>query len=194
VALEELLARLERDGRTKADAVLEAARAEARRVASESEERVTRRRRDSLEALEAELRVATERLIAAAREAARRQVLSARERMLDRVFRAAEERLAEFARSEAYVSRLAEDLAEARSYLGEAPAVVRCAPELSARVRAVIVDQTGLSVEEQPHAEPGFVLVAADGSVEVESTLTARLKRLRPVLSIEVLERLGGRP
>ena len=194
MALEELLAALERGGRAKAGAALEAARAEARRIAAESEERIARRRRDSREALEAELRGQTEKLVAAAREAARRDVLSARQRMLDRVFRAAEQRLAEVGRSEAYAARLGEDLAEARSYLGGMPAVVRCTPDLSARVRAWIVGKEGLSVEEEQHAEPGVVLVAADGSVEVESTLTARLDRLRPLLSMEVLDRIGARP
>jgi vacuolar-type H+-ATPase subunit E/Vma4 len=112
--------------------------------------------------------------------------------MLDRVFHAAEERLAEISTSEAYAARLGDQLSEAISYLATPAAVVRCPPALASRVRALIAGQDRLSVEEEEKAEPGFVLLAADGSLEVEGTLTARLTRLRPFLGIEILDRVGA--
>lgn len=194
MALEDLLAELERDGRSKADAELEAARGEAAGIAAESEERMRRRRAEFLASVKAELKAEVELALAEARHRAQGEVLAARQHMLDRVFDAAQALLAEAVQSESYAAVLGAHLAEALAYLGDAPAIVRCPGALAARVRELIAGRENVSVENHAAAEPGIAIVAGDGSFVVDNTLSGRLERLRPILAIEVLKRSGVTP
>ncbi|MBI2963238.1 MAG: hypothetical protein HYY35_05735 [Deltaproteobacteria bacterium] len=194
MALDDLLAELERDARSKADAELAAARAEASRIAGDGVERIRRRRAEFLASLEADLEAETELALAEARHRVHGEVLAARQRMLERVFAAARERLADAVRSEAYDAVLGSHLAEALSYLGGAAAVVRCPAALASRVRELVAGREHLSVDSRDGAEPGIAVVAAEGAVVVDNTLTGRLERLRGRLAIEVLARSGVEP
>jgi vacuolar-type H+-ATPase subunit E/Vma4 len=190
VALEHLLAALERDAEATAEAELSAARAEAVRIEAESAARVEQRRASFVAKRERELRAAGATAAAEVRRRTRRAILEARQRLLDRVFTAAEHRLRAAVDDPAFVERLGEYLAEARTYLGDGPVIARCRPELAARVRRLAAKAKSVTVVTDPAAGTGIRLSAADGAVEVDNTLDARLARLRPRLALEVLQRL----
>lgn len=190
MALEHLLAALERDAEATAEAELSAARAEAVRIEAESAARVEQRRASFVATRERELRAAGATAAAEVRRRTRRAILEARQRLLDRVFTAAEHRLRAAVDDPAFVERLGEYLAEARTYLGDGPVIARCRPELAARVRRLAAKAKSVTVVTDPAAGTGIRLSAADGAVEVDNTLDARLARLRPRLALEVLQRL----
>jgi fused signal recognition particle receptor len=194
VALEELLAALERDAEAAVQAVRDAAAAEAARIAAESRTQAERRRAEFVAARERELRAAGEVAAAEVGRRTRRAVLEARQGMLDRVFAAARERLAAVATQPAFTERLGDHLAEARAYLGDGPVTVRCPPELTARVRRLARPADGITVVADPAAGTGLRVTSGDGTVEVDNTLDARLARLRPRLALEVLQRLERAP
>jgi vacuolar-type H+-ATPase subunit E/Vma4 len=193
VALEHLLATLERDAEADAAAALHAVRAEGERIAAETAARLWRQRERRRAAAEAELRGATERAVAEVRHRTRAEVLEARRRFLDRVFAAATAALGEAARLPALLERLPADLAEARAYLGEGRIRVRCRPALAERLGGLARGDPALSIEPDPEAGTGVRLVAEDESVEVDHTLETRLAHMGPVLALEVL-RLAQRP
>jgi vacuolar-type H+-ATPase subunit E/Vma4 len=189
--LESLLAALERDAEAQAQAELVAARAAAARIAAEAAARVNARREAFVADREAALRAVTEHAVTQARWHARAGVLGARQRLLDRVFAAARAALPSAVRDPAFLNRLPQDVAAARTYLGDAPITARCRPEMAAAVRALAAGNGALTVVEDVGMGSGIRLVAADGSVEVDDTFEARLERGRPRLALAVLRRLA---
>jgi vacuolar-type H+-ATPase subunit E/Vma4 len=63
---------------------------------------------------------------------------------------------------------------------------------LAESVRALVRDRPHLRVRPDPAAEPGVVAVSDDGALTVDNTLTARLRRLRPVLAGELIRRIDA--
>ncbi|HEX9610455.1 MAG TPA: V-type ATP synthase subunit E [Gemmatimonadales bacterium] len=189
--LADLLAVLERDAEAQAEAELAAARAAATRIETDAAARLDGRRADYVTARQAELRAATERAIAEAQWRARAGVLEARQRLLDRVFAAARKELPGVARDPAFLDRLPRDLAAARAYVGDARVTARCRPEIAAAVRALAATNGAVTVVEDETAGTGVRLMAADGSVEVDDTLEARLERWLPRLALAVMRRLA---
>lgn len=196
MALDDLLAAVEREAERKIAARLAGAWTDAARLAAGSREHLARRRAEAEAARRAELRAAATREVEASRRAARRTVLEARERLLDRVFRAARERLPAAARGEAYVSALADEVAEVLSYFGDELVVLRCPPALEPRAREIVQEigagRSGVTVAADARLATGLAAESGDGELMVESTLEGRLGRLRPALAIEVLRRAGA--
>lgn len=190
MALEHLLTLLERQAAAQADAALAAARERAERIKADAATRLEQRRATAASARADELRKATEREVAAAQRRARHAVLEARQRLLDRVFEAAAAELPKAARRPEFLERLPLDVAEARSYLGDGAATVRCHPDLAPAVQQVVAADSRLTVVADPAAGSGVRLVSEDGSVEVDHTLEARLAQLRPQLALDVLHML----
>jgi len=221
VALAELLAALERDGRAQEEQILAAARAAAARIAAEAAAARAARRAASLGAEESALRAAAAAELAAARRAADRAVLEARARLLARVFAAAAARLADPATQRRLLrgtgdlgpqeasglrGRLAEVLAlgppapapapvpaAAAAPAAAAPALatLRCAPAILAEVRALLAERLDIAVVPDAAPLPGLRLESAGGTLVVDDSLGARLERLRPELAIEVLRLTG---
>ena len=192
MALDHLLTALEHGAEAEAAALVDAARAEAEGITVETAARLAGERERRRAAGEARLADVTARAVAQARRRTRAAVLKARQRMLDRVFAAAELALRTAEGAAAFLARLPDDLAEARSYLPAGRARVHCRPALRARVRRLTRGDAALSVEPDPDSGTGLRLVAADGSVEVDLTLETRLAQLRPVLALELLRLVGG--
>lgn len=192
MALEHLLAAMEREARAKIEAARAEGEAEAGRIAAACGEGIARRRSETLAALETELRADSELRLAEARHRQQGELLVARAKMLEQVFAAARARFGEAIRSEAYVATLPARLAEALGFLEGEAAVVRCASELAPHLAGLVAGRPGVSVETDAGAAPGILVVSADGSVEVDNTLTGRLERLRPELSVEIVERVRG--
>ena len=89
---------------------------------------------------------------------------------------------------------LSAEVAEVLSYLGDAPATLRCHPALEPAVRKIVEGRPEISVVADPALGPGLWAEAADGSLAVDGTLAGRLRRLRPALSLDVLRDLEEAP
>jgi vacuolar-type H+-ATPase subunit E/Vma4 len=191
MALDHLLAALERDGTAQAESLLAEAHATVAAVTREANERVAQRRRDALATREAAVRLSTESALADARHVSRRRMLDARQRLLDQVFAAAQALLPEAVNGASYRAALPRHIAEALEAAGDEPAVIRCREALVPVVQPIVVSQPRVTVRDDPGVPPGIVVATTDGVIEVDQTLDGRLERLRVRLALEVIARLG---
>lgn len=174
-----------------AESILSAARAEAHRIASDTERHIEERRKAVLSNKEEEHRSKARARIAAERDAAMRSVLLAKTGLVDRVLHAAKALLPEAARRTASAAALRGELEEALAFVGaEDDATVRCSEELAPTIREAVGGRRGVTVEGDSALGPGFVVVGAGGSVVVDRTLQTALDRLAPTLAIEIHKRL----
>ncbi|MBI2393650.1 MAG: hypothetical protein HYV09_28995 [Deltaproteobacteria bacterium] len=188
MALDELLSALERDADAEERGELDAARAEAARIAAESAARVARRREEQLSQRELALRGAADAALATSRRDARRTVLAARQRVLDRVLAAAHAALDELVDRRDLSDVLRRDIEEGLAVLGETRAIVRCAPALADRARAIVGARA--AVETDPAVPVGVEIVSSDRAVRIDQTLAGRLARMHDELAIAIAARL----
>jgi vacuolar-type H+-ATPase subunit E/Vma4 len=193
MALADLIARLEQDAngrvaalREQADAEVRAIEGEALRVAGEASDRRLQARRRELEGR-------LQRELAQARQQARARELAARRALVSRVLARAEALLPEASAAAEYRARLPAHAAETLAYLEGLRPILRCHPSLEPLLAPLKSEDVLL----QPDAAlgPGVIAEAADGSVRVDNTLLARLRRLERQLTLELLrEAEGGAP
>jgi len=176
------------------ESVLGAARADAKRLAAESERVVEDRRREVLKDKEAEYGAEARVAIAAERHAAMRAVLLARTHLVDRVLERAQALLPDVARNEAYLATLSSELADALQFVEAEGTVVRCSEDLGPAVRDRMRERPAVKVEPEADVGTGFVVVGAEGSVVVDGRLETRIDRLASVLAIEIHARLQEEP
>ncbi len=193
MGLEHLLEALERDANAQIEQLLAQARAEADRLTTAATAAVERRRQKAHEARERSRLQQVEHAVTLARRGARRSVLESRERLLERLFTAARVELPAAAAGPAYRATLPAALSGALAAVGNEPAVIRC-PEALARDLERLRPDDRASVVVDPATGSGFRLATADGAVEVDDTLEARLERLRPILARRVLAQLELEP
>jgi vacuolar-type H+-ATPase subunit E/Vma4 len=191
MALDHLLAALERDATAQAEALRAEARATAAAMTREADERVALRRRDALATRETAVRQSTESALADARHASRRRMLDARQRLLDQVFAAAHALLPEAVNGASYRAAVPRHIAEALEAVGDEPAVIRCPEALVPVVQPIVASQARVTVRGDPGVPPGMVVTTTDGVIEVDQTLDGRLERLRARLALELMARLG---
>jgi len=176
------------------ESVLGAARADAKRLAAESERVVEDRRREVLKDKEAEYGAEARVAIAAERHAAMRAVLLARTHLVDRVLERAQALLPDVARNEAYLATLSSELTDALQFVEAEGTVVRCSEDLGPAVRDRMRERPAVKVEPEADVGTGFVVVGAEGSVVVDGRLETRIDRLASVLAIEIHTRLQEEP
>ena len=196
MGLEALLTHLHDETRTRAETVRREAVERARAMSEAAEADFSRRLAEGVAERERTLAADAGRRLSEVRREARLAVLAARERVLGRVYAAAVAAFERVVRDPAYHARLGVELAQALA-LVPPPAVVRCRPGLE-KVLAAAATHLGhgadaLAITADASRGPGFVLTAADGSVTVDATLTARLQRAWPALAIEVLQALEAK-
>ena len=129
------------------ESILGTARADAKRLGSESERVVEDRRRQVLKDKEAEYGAEARFAIAAERHAAMRAVLLARTRVVARVLERARALLPDATQSEAYLSTLSSELMEALQFVDGEGAVVRCSRDLEGAVRKGLRDRPEVKIE-----------------------------------------------
>lgn len=190
MALDHLLAALERDAAAQVDAVRAEARANAAAVTGEADQRLARRRHDVLATREAMVRESAESALVEARRASRQRVLLARQRLLDQVFATAHGLLPEAVTGACYRAAMPRHIAEALEATGDEPVVIRCPEALVPAVQALITSRTRVTVQGDAAALPGILVTTLDRVIEVDQTLDGRLGRLRAQLALEVLARL----
>jgi vacuolar-type H+-ATPase subunit E/Vma4 len=187
MAIDQLLASLTRDADTVIADLIRAAReeAEAERAAAMAERRqrqdaAVAQTRHALEAaLEADL-------VEAGREASR-AMLRMREELLARILARARACLA--TRHEDASAAAMALLREAWSYLGEAPATLRCAAVMGPALEPV-ARELGLECVTDDTVGPGAVLATRDGRLSVDATLEQHLLRTWPDEAIRIGARL----
>jgi vacuolar-type H+-ATPase subunit E/Vma4 len=190
MGLSELTARLERDAATRIAALREKARVEAEALSSAAGESTAALLEQQLTVRRAERQARLERDLSAARQRARADVLRARHQVLERIFAAARALAAAAEEDPDYLAALPKHLAESLRYVEGQPAVVRCRPGVAARVRQLLQGRADVELAETPDAAVGVEVSARDGSVTVDDTLLARLRRLEPRLSVTLLAEL----
>ncbi|MGB3052691.1 MAG: V-type ATP synthase subunit E family protein [Polyangiales bacterium] len=181
---------LRRAANETAESILNAARADSDRVASQSERVIEGRRRKLMEHKEAVYGADARREIAAERHAAMRAVLLARTQLVDRVLGRARALLPGASMNERYLTALGAELAEALKFVDGDDAVVRCSLRLEPAVRKALSDRPRVQVEPEEEMGTGFIVVGAGGSVVVDGQLETRIDRLASSLAIEIHARL----
>jgi vacuolar-type H+-ATPase subunit E/Vma4 len=181
---------LRRAASETAESILNAARAESERVASQSERAIEGRRRELMERKEAEYNADARRAIAAERHAAMRAMLIARTQVVDRVLERARALLPSAAMDQRYLRSLGAELTEALKFVDGDDAMVRCSPQLEAAVRKALSDRPRVRVEAEKEMGTGFIVVGASESVLVDGQLETRIDRLASSLAIEIHARL----
>jgi vacuolar-type H+-ATPase subunit E/Vma4 len=178
----------------KAEAILDEARAEAARLASDAERSVGDRREKRLRAKEAEYTAEARQAVAAEKHAAMEGELLARTRVVERVIERVKALVPELARSDAYASTLPRELARALEFVEGEDILVRCSEELAEPVREALSDRPEISIDSQGALGAGFVVAGDGGSVLVDSRLESRVDRLASMLAIEIHSRLQQEP
>ncbi|MBX6363835.1 MAG: hypothetical protein IRZ00_08205 [Gemmatimonadetes bacterium] len=192
MALEHLLAAIEREGEAAVARELDAARGEAEHILADARARVEARRAERLAARERELRASLEAELAAERRRAAGDLLRARWRLVERIVEAARAELPAAVESAAFAEALPAQLEDALAYLGDDGGIVRCSPALAPLVSTWLAGRPGISVE--PCAELLGIRVDGNGAVEVDDTLDARLRRLGPRLAMDLLRLAEAEP
>jgi vacuolar-type H+-ATPase subunit E/Vma4 len=186
----DLDAELRRAANETAKSILDAARGDSQRVASQSERAVEGRRRELIARKEAEYGTEARRAIATERHAAMRAMLIARTQVVDRVLERARALLAGAAIDERYLRSLGAELTEALKFVDGDDAMVRCSPQLEPAVRKALSDRPRVRVEAVKEMGTGFIVVGASGTVLVDGQLETRIDRLASSLAIEIHARL----
>lgn len=194
MALDALLSALREEADRTVEQLLGSARDEAARLRAEANARVEERCADTIATREAKLKADAELARVRAQRAAAVRVVQARDACLERIFRATEDALARALDSPEYAAAPGALATEALAYFTDVPVVIRCRTSLAGSVRAGTPRSDDVAVVPDDSVPPGVVVEASDGSVIVDNTVEARLRRMRPSLAIEVLERIGASP
>ncbi|MHB1861565.1 MAG: V-type ATP synthase subunit E family protein [Gemmatimonadaceae bacterium] len=191
-----LLERLRRDADHAIAERSAAARAEADRVLQDAAAQRERQRAAAVG--ERERALGLERDAARARVAQEtiRAPLESREAFLARVFAAAELQLAGLAAAPDLARRLAPIVGEALPYLPVGQIRVRCstaaAPAVQAAIAALGLAPAAAVIDES--VPLGAMLEHVDGTVRVDATFVARLRRMAPALSIDAVHAIETWP
>jgi len=187
VALEAILRALD----MKAQADIEAVKAEAReRVAeieSEVEREAARTRRQTLKKAEDKIRGEANAIVYSASIKARNELVKAQEEAVDEAFRVAEQRLLSVSEGEGYPGILEALLDECLEYFsGEVVIGVR--GEDREPVERMMADrQVPYRISETPlDAAGGLTASSADGEITVLNTLESRLEKARDKLKLVI--------
>lgn len=191
MALSDLVSRLEQEAQSRVHAIQQDADAEVRAIEAATEQAVSRIAAHHIDRERAGRRAMQERELAVARREARGRELEARRAQLTRIFDLARSLASETAASPAYADVLPAHLGETLSFLEGLQPRVRCQAAVAAVLQDAIARDPGAALVIDESVGPGIVAEAADGSVVVDNTLVARLARVEPRLSIELLRKLA---
>lgn len=192
MALDELLAALEREVRADADRLLEEARADARAWTAACEERAAEQHELALGQHLSRTHAELETVLAEARHTARQEVLEGRDQLLERIFAAARDACPEAITRATYLATLPDRVAAAFAcHAPDTDLVLSAPPALLKELEQQVAGDPHITVREDPGAGSGFRLHAADRSMEVVETLESRLAARRTDLARATLRRLG---
>jgi len=188
VPLADLLAALEREAQASEAEELARAKAGAERLrqtaAGEGSTRLEQRLAEHRRALRAQ----AEAKLVEARRKAEDRVLEKRRELLDRVFQGALALQGEVRGWPAYAKGLERDVHTLLGLLQGEAVVLRCAaPDCEAVAAAA---GGGAQVEASPEVAAGVRLGTADGRVEMDRSVAARVEAARATLAIRLVQQL----
>ena len=183
-----LLSALAASARAGAEAILQAANAQAEAIARDGERRRAALRARAKAEADAAFAAALDDEVRSARREAAREALQARQRFLDEVHRRASALLPAAVESAEYRRGLGGRLAEALGY-ASSDASVRCAPVLLVPLRELA--QGRAPVEADEAIRDGFEIVAQGGSLRVVARLSAELERRWPLFAVQLARKAG---
>lgn len=191
MALDELLAALEREADRTARQLIAGAMAEAGRIAAESEQVVAAHRDAAVGSAAQAQRAAVERAVADAGHLARRDTLAARELLLQRIVSAVRSALPDAVTRERYVASLPARVAAAAACFADREPLVLRAPRVLIDVLRPIADTyPAVTLQESDQGGSGFHLSTVDGAVDVDATLESRLDARRVAIARQALQLL----
>ncbi len=186
----DLTTELRKNAEATAARILNSARLEAEQLRAEAEREIQSRRAASLQLEEDKYRLAARSVVATERHASMQAVLMARAQLVDRVLELATSMLSDACKTEAYRSTIAHQLADSMLFVGHEGTRILCALELVSTVREAARAYASVTVETDTETRAGFIVVSADGSVTVDKRLDTQLRRMRPMLAIEIHNRV----
>jgi vacuolar-type H+-ATPase subunit E/Vma4 len=188
VPLAELLEELNHKARGEAEALLQAARTEAARIAADGDREVSRRRTQLLEARAVGVRA---RAAIAEAETARQTtevVLRARTRLVERVLAETERWLPGAVATAEYLDTVSQHVEEVLRYAIDGTGVLRCSAAVAERVAAIVGKESHVRIQPD-EAVWGLELRSDDGTVVVDNTLRGRLAGLGPNVAAAIVRR-----
>jgi len=194
MALEDLIARLDRDGARRVAELREKAGAEAAALLAQAAVASGEHRDGELGKRRAARRAVLDAELAEARQRARADRLLAQRARLAQIFARARALLPDFCASPAYAAALPGHLREALRYVEGLPIEVACAKAFAPLLRPLVEARPGATLREDDGLAPGVRVSALDGSVFIDATLPARLTQLEPTLEVELASALSPAP
>lgn len=206
MSLDRLLRVVREEAEERREEVLARAREEAEGIVAEARARAEERRARHRAQVEEDALARARVRIAVARREARERVLAARTEALEEIFRETADRFSDAVASDEYREALPGLLTAALARVGGDELRIRCSPGLEEVVEVALAESAHGStdgkepaevdrvaaVEVDPSLSPGFRVTDSDGSLTVDGTLEAALRRLRPGLSVELVGRVEG--
>lgn len=189
MSIDALLELLQRGAETEARELVSAAERQAEAIHARAEAEAQRRRAEARERLEQQGRQVVACEIAAWTRRQRGVLLAERARVLEGILVAAEAALGQ-AGPARYQRMLPALFRETLQFLEGVPAVVTCRPEIEAQLESLAADYPRVSIRPSADAAPGILAEAVDGTVSVDNTLPALLRRRRAELAVALAARL----
>jgi vacuolar-type H+-ATPase subunit E/Vma4 len=192
MALADLITSLKAEAAAQRDAVMAEARERARRIRADAEAEVGRSRAESLARTEREERDSARRAVSAAVMEASTRVLDSRARLLERIRRSVDVRIQRAPTDPAYLDTLSGELAAALLRMPTGAVEVTVCAELATAVEAAAEGHAAVRVVPAPDGPVGYAVRSADGAVEVDATLPARLELQWPRIAVRLLREVDA--
>jgi vacuolar-type H+-ATPase subunit E/Vma4 len=194
MSVEALLRSLEREGRTRTEAIRSEADAKLARIRADADDARVRTLSSALRDAEAALRLELGEQLAEARSQAQQRVLVARQTLLDRIFDEVLGHLAEALDDPAAHATLVTRAESALRHMPAGPVEIRSPDAVASVLGQALSGREDLRIEIDEDVAPGFRVIGANGALEVDATLETLLEIHRPALSIDVLQHMDGEP
>jgi vacuolar-type H+-ATPase subunit E/Vma4 len=190
MALPDLIGRLDQEVRRRIEMIQQHAAAQVADIEAASRRAAADATNRYLEERHASRAAVHQRDLVRARRQAHARELEAGHAQLARILSRARALVPEIANSTTYRRALPSHVEEALGYLQGLRPRVRCRAELASVVQPIVARHLGAELEIDDTVDPGVIAEAADGSVVVDTTLTARLRQIEGQLAIELATQL----
>jgi vacuolar-type H+-ATPase subunit E/Vma4 len=194
---EELIRDLHREAELKREAVLSAAREEARQIIADAVQQCDRMEQGVQESITRDLEQERTRVLNDAQGEARKRLAQVKTELTQQVFRGLEARLKAVASEEAYRAVLKRLLDETRPEWPEGEIVIRADAGTRSLLKSMM---TGRTVRFEPIGNTaagedplgGFELADRGNTMAILNTFRSRLSKARPELLVELNRHLFG--
>jgi vacuolar-type H+-ATPase subunit E/Vma4 len=190
MALSDLISRLEQEAQSRVNVIRQQAATRVAEIEAAGLRAAAEVMNRHLEEGQARRAALQQRELVRARREARARELEACHAQLTRILARARALAPEMANSTSYRTALPNHVEEALSYVEALRVRVRCRAQLAAVVGPIVARHEGAELAIDETVDPGVIAEAADASVVVDNTLTARLTRLQAHLAIELAKQL----